>query len=82
MLRRYALIAALIVLGLTTVQAQADRRVALVIGNSQYREIPALKNPDKDAEDVSNTFRVAGFDVFVAKDLTKLQFEKEFRNYL
>ncbi|TIR27649.1 MAG: peptidase C14 caspase catalytic subunit p20 [Mesorhizobium sp.] len=82
MLQRYALIAALIVVGLTTVQAQADRRVALVIGNSQYREIPALKNPDKDAEDVSNTFRQAGFDVFVAKDLTKLQFEKEFRNYL
>ncbi|TGT72073.1 MULTISPECIES: caspase family protein [unclassified Mesorhizobium] len=82
MLRRCALIAALILVGLTTVQAQADRRVALVIGNSEYREIPALKNPDKDAEDVSNTFRVAGFDVFVAKDLTKLQFEKEFRNYL
>ncbi|MBZ9985862.1 caspase family protein [Mesorhizobium sp. BH1-1-5] len=82
MLRRCALIAALILVGLTTVQARADRRVALVIGNSEYREIPALKNPDKDAEDVSSTFRLAGFDVFVAKDLTKLQFEKEFRNYL
>ncbi|MBZ9819440.1 caspase family protein [Mesorhizobium sp. CA4] len=82
MLRCCALIAALILVGLTTVQAHADRRVALVIGNSEYREIPALKNPDKDAEDVSNTFRLAGFDVFVAKDLTKLQFEKEFRNYL
>ncbi|MBZ9846967.1 caspase family protein [Mesorhizobium sp. CA14] len=82
MLRCCALIAALILVGLTTVQAHADRRVALVIGNSEYREIPALKNPDKDAEDVSSTFRLAGFDVFVAKDLTKLQFEKEFRNYL
>ncbi|MDX8523730.1 caspase family protein [Mesorhizobium sp. MSK_1335] len=82
MLRRCALIAALILVGLTTVQAHADRRVALVIGNSEYLEIPALKNPDKDAEDVSNTFRLAGFDVFVAKDLTKLQFEKEFRDYL
>jgi len=82
MLRRCALIAALILVGFTTVQARADRRVALVIGNSEYRDIPALKNPDKDAEDVSNTFRLAGFDVFVAKDLTKLQFEKEFRNYL
>jgi len=82
MLRRCALIAAVIFVGLTTVQARADRRVALVVGNSEYREIPALKNPDKDAEDVSNTFRLAGFDVFVAKDLTKLQFEKEFRNYL
>ncbi|MER8855368.1 caspase family protein [Mesorhizobium australicum] len=56
--------------------------MAFVIGNSEYREIPALKNPDKDAEDVSNTFRLAGFDVFVAKDLTKIQFEKQFRNYL
>ncbi|BCM17214.1 caspase family protein [Mesorhizobium sp. J8] len=82
MLRCCALIAALILVAFTTAQACADRRVALVIGNSQYREIPALKNPDKDAEDVSNTFRLAGFDVFVAKDLTKLQFEKEFRNYL
>ncbi|WP_051355389.1 caspase family protein [Mesorhizobium erdmanii] len=82
MLRRYAFLAALILVSLSTFDARADRRIALVIGNSQYREIPALKNPDKDAEDVSNTFRQAGFDVFVAKDVTKLQFEEKFRNYL
>ncbi len=50
MLRCCALLAALILVGLTTFEAHADRRVALVIGNSEYREIPALKNPDKDAE--------------------------------
>ena len=82
MLRRCLFLAALILLGFATSEACADRRVAFVIGNSQYREIPALKNPDKDAEDVSNTFRLAGFQVFVAKDLTKLQFEDQFRNYL
>ncbi|RUX46811.1 peptidase C14 caspase catalytic subunit p20 [Mesorhizobium sp. M4A.F.Ca.ET.050.02.1.1] len=82
MLRCCAFIAALILVGLATFDAHADRRVALVIGNSEYREIPALKNPDKDAADVSNTFRLAGFDVFVAKDLTKLEFEKQFRSYL
>ncbi|CDX46919.1 Peptidase C14 caspase catalytic subunit p20 [Mesorhizobium plurifarium] len=82
MLRCCALLAALILVGLTTLEAHADRRVALVIGNSQYREIPALKNPDKDAEDVSKTFRLAGFEVFAAKDLTRLQFEEKFRNYL
>ncbi|TIL77032.1 MAG: caspase family protein, partial [Mesorhizobium sp.] len=60
MLRCCAFIAALILVGLATFDAHADRRVALVIGNSQYREIPALKNPDKDAADVSNTFRLAG----------------------
>lgn len=82
MLRCFAFIAALMLACFTAFQACADRRVALVIGNSEYREIPALKNPDKDAEDVSNTFRLAGFDVFVAKDLTKIEFEKQFRNYL
>ena len=82
MLRCCAFLAAMILVGFTTFEAHADRRVALVIGNSEYREIPALKNPDKDAEDVSNTFRQAGFDVFVARDLTKLQFEQEFRDYL
>ncbi|TIO49842.1 MAG: peptidase C14 caspase catalytic subunit p20 [Mesorhizobium sp.] len=82
MLRCCAFLAALILVGFTAFEAHADRRVAFVIGNSEYRDIPALKNPDKDAEDVSNTFRLAGFDVFVAKDLTKLQFEEQFRNYL
>ncbi|MDX8479280.1 caspase family protein [Mesorhizobium sp. VK24D] len=82
MLRCYAFFAALVLVGFTTFEAHADRRVAFVIGNSEYRDIPALKNPDKDAQDVANTFRVAGFDVFLAKDLTKLQFEERFRNYL
>lgn len=59
-----------------------ERRVAFVIGNSDYQEISALKNPAKDVVDVSNTFRAAGFDVFVASNLTKLQFEDQFRNYL
>ncbi|MER9063401.1 caspase family protein [Mesorhizobium sp. M0184] len=49
---------------------------------SDYRQFPALKNPARDAEDVSKTFRLAGFEVFVASDLTKLQFEEQFRNYL
>ncbi|TPJ68805.1 tetratricopeptide repeat protein [Mesorhizobium sp. B2-7-1] len=82
MLRCCVLLAALILVGFTTFEARADRRVALVIGNSEYREIPALKNPDKDADDVSKTFRLAGFEVFTAKDLTRLQFEERFRNYL
>nr|WP_245316367.1 caspase family protein [Mesorhizobium wenxiniae] len=67
----------------TTFEASAvERRVAFVIGNSDYQEISALKNPAKDVVDVSNTFRSAGFDVFVASNLTKLQFEGQFRNYL
>ncbi|WP_206075327.1 caspase family protein [Mesorhizobium tamadayense] len=82
MLRCRVLLAALILVCFTAFEAHADGRVALVIGNSEYRNIPALRNPDTEAEDVSKTFRLAGFQVFVAKDVTKLQFEERFRNYL
>ncbi|TKC01686.1 MAG: peptidase C14 caspase catalytic subunit p20, partial [Mesorhizobium sp.] len=82
MLRLCGIIAAFLFASFTTFDACADRRVAFVIGNSEYRQFPALKNPAKDAEDVSKTFRLAGFEVFVASDLTKLQFEEQFRSYL
>ncbi|WP_287160139.1 caspase family protein [Mesorhizobium sp.] len=83
MLRRCGIVAALMLASVTTFEASAiERRVAFVIGNSDYQEISALKNPAKDVVDVSNTFRAAGFDVFVASNLTKLQFEDQFRNYL
>ncbi|UVK37672.1 caspase family protein [Mesorhizobium sp. AR10] len=83
MLRRCGLVVAFILATFSAFDASAlERRVAFVIGNSDYREIQALKNPARDVVDVSNTFRQAGFEVFVAKNLTKLQFEDEFRNYL
>lgn len=82
MSRLCVFLAAWILVTLTTFEASADRKVAFVIGNSEYRELPALKNPGKDAGDIASTFRMAGFDVFVAKDLTRLQFEVRFRTYL
>jgi TPR repeat protein len=83
MLRRCGFVAAFMLASFTTFEASAvERRVAFVIGNSDYQEISALKNPAKDVVDVSDTFRQAGFDVFVASNLTKLQFEDQFRNYL
>lgn len=82
MLRLCGFIAVFLLAAFTTFDASADRRVALVIGNSDYQEFPELKNPVKDAGDVSKTFRLAGFEVFVASNLTKLQFEEQFRNYL
>src|SRR5215471_10481698 len=44
----------------------ADRRVALVIGNSSYQNAPILANPAKDAEAMAESFKVAGFDVVTA----------------
>ncbi|MGZ5803991.1 MAG: caspase family protein, partial [Xanthobacteraceae bacterium] len=36
--------------------AAADRRVALVIGNGAYKNVPALPNPPNDGADVAAAF--------------------------
>ena len=48
------------------------RRVALVIGNSNYRNVPALVNPARDAELFAQTLRSVGFDdVAIKLDLSR-----------
>jgi uncharacterized caspase-like protein len=42
--------------------AFADKRVALVIGNSAYKNVNRLKNPANDAAAVVAMFKKAGFD--------------------
>lgn len=46
-----------------------DRRVALVIGNSGYVNVPQLDNPANDAQDLAKTLRRIGFEVTEALDL-------------
>lgn len=41
-----------------------DKRIALVIGNSDYEHQSYLRNAQKDAGDVANTLRKLGFDVY------------------
>lgn len=56
--------------------AWADRRVALVIGNSQYKNSTlALFNPKNDAEDVAAALRLLSFEVIQATDATKRDLE-------
>jgi uncharacterized caspase-like protein len=43
--------------------AQADKRVALVIGNSAYKNIPRLENPVNDATLMADTLRSLGFNL-------------------
>lgn len=38
------------------------RRIALVIGNSAYKNVPALENPQKDAGAMATALRNVGFD--------------------
>jgi uncharacterized caspase-like protein len=43
--------------------ARAEKRVALVIGISNYQQVPRLANPARDAEALGGLFKKAGFDV-------------------
>jgi uncharacterized caspase-like protein len=51
----------------TTTLAMAGKRVALVLGISNYQNVPQLTNPDNDAGAMSEVFKKAGFDVVELK---------------
>jgi hypothetical protein len=48
-------------------QAEADRRVALVIGNSTYRHTAVLRNPRSDAEAIAKLLGTNGFEEVLLK---------------
>jgi caspase domain-containing protein len=48
-----------------------EQRVALVIGNSNYRSVAPLPNPDGDAQSVAEFLNSAGFEVIAATDVTQ-----------
>jgi len=61
-------IAAVILLSMTS--AMAERRVALVVGNSAYRNAPSLTNPKNDAGAIAAALQRLGFEVIQGIDLT------------
>ena len=57
-----------------TCQAQSEKRLALVVGNSEYLgKGNSLANPAHDAEDVSAKLKTLGFDVTTLIDGSLLQ---------
>ena len=58
------------------------RRVALVIGNSDYRAVPVLPNPKRDAAALADALRRTGFQsVTLANDLTREQMNDALRKF-
>src|SRR3954451_11345625 len=53
--------------------ASAESRLALVIGQSAYRSVPALPNPASDARAVTQLLTDSGFEVSTAADLSQGQ---------
>jgi hypothetical protein len=59
---RIRLILILIAINAAAVQAaSAEKRIALVIGNAAYQNVPALENPVNDARLMAETLRSVGF---------------------
>jgi tetratricopeptide (TPR) repeat protein len=60
----------------------STRRVALVIGNSNYKYFQKLKNPRSDAQLISQVFRSSGFDeVYVKYDVTRDELQRVLRDF-
>ena len=51
--------------------AFADKRVAFVVGNGAYRNVPQLPNPAVDAQAMAKVLRNVGFDVVEGTNLTR-----------
>ncbi|UWU81316.1 caspase family protein [Bradyrhizobium huanghuaihaiense] len=66
----------------TCAPAQAEKRVALVIGNSAYKSVPKLGNPANDAGLIGGMLKKAGFDtVDVRQDLSAPEMRKALREF-
>ena len=60
--------------------SNTDKRVALVIGNANYKVRP-LKNPRNDADDISRSLRASGFEVIDLRDASLQQMRNGVRQF-
>src|SRR5882762_6195010 len=54
----------------------AEKRVALVIGNNDYKNVPKLQKAVNDARTMGDTLKQLGFTVMVAENQTRLAFSQ------
>jgi hypothetical protein len=62
--------------------ASAEKRVALVLGNSNYKHAAMLPNPVNDAAAVAATLKRAGFDIVDSRlDLSAADMRRALRDF-
>src|SRR5262249_45120270 len=79
--RFHRLLAPIVAYILLVLPASAEKRVALVIGNSAYVHANALSNPVHDASDMAKALAEVGFDVILGLDLSKSAFDAKVRDF-
>ncbi len=61
---------------LAAAPAYAEKRVALVIGNNEYKNVPKLQKAVNDARTMGDTLKQLGFTVMVAENQTRQAFSE------
>ena len=59
----------------------ASKKLALVIGNSQYEHSAPLRNPRNDARAMASTLRDLDFEVISVADVTKAEMENALKKF-
>ena len=59
----------------------ANDRIALVIGNSNYKDLGTLKNTPNDARAMSNSLKELGYDVTLVLDASEGEMRKSVRRF-
>ncbi len=72
---------AVLALVVTVTAANAERRIALVLGNSHYQNAPVLPNPVNDAQAMSERLQGLGFEIVSGFDLTKTQTQEKIAQF-
>jgi hypothetical protein len=74
---KVALLCALVAaLNAVAVPAHAEKRVALVIGNNDYKNVPKLRKAVNDARAMGDSLKQLGFEVMVAENQNRQQFSQ------
>ncbi|WP_376707258.1 caspase family protein [Bradyrhizobium vignae] len=76
MLSKAALALGLAALLVGAAPAQAEKRVALVVGNNEYKNVPKLLKAVNDARTMGDTLKQLGFSVMVAENQNRQQFSE------
>jgi Caspase domain len=78
----WAIVLTICLIGLFSQPALAEKRVALVIGNSDYRNVSHLPNPANDAQLVADTLKTGGFEtVVLLRDINTSEMRRKLRAF-
>ena len=83
MIRSYLLTAVLLLGAFFAADPSAaqGKRIALVVGNSEYKHTGRLENPKNDAADMAAALKKLGFAVIEGRDLDKAAMDRTVRDF-